>query len=254
MLEHAEFGDPEGVLVVLHPGTPATCEAGAIVEAAAVRHGVRLVALTRPGYGASAATPPGLASVAREVQTLAEELGVDRFGVWGLSGGGPYALAQAAVTPDRVTRVVVTAGPAPCPPQDADELAGEAADMLARFTELDAETFVAQIPPHERFFRDHPELVGTFLDNVRRALARPDGHVRDGLTFAEPWDIALEDIEVPVDLVYGEDDQMVPADEGRRLAEAMPRARLHVLPGAGHGAATFGAADLALALLTGGRP
>ena len=248
MLEVAEFGDPAGVPIVFQPGTPATCGAGRIVEAAAVRHGARLIAVSRPGYGASAATPPGLASVAEQVLTVADALGLDRFGVWGLSGGGPYALAQAVVAPHRVTGVVVTGGPAPEVAEDADDLVAEATGMRERFAGFDAKSFVAQIPPHERFFRDQPERVMPFLDDVRRALARPDGHVRDGLSFGEPWDVSLADLTVPVDLVYGETDQMVPVANGHRLAAAVPHARLHLLPG-GHGAATFGSADLALSLL-----
>ena len=46
---------------------------------------------------------------------------------------------------------------------------------------------------------------------------------------------------------------MVTLDHGQRLAAAIPHAHLHVLPGAGHGYATFGSADLALALLGGSR-
>ena len=121
--------------------------------------------------------------------------------------------------------------------------------MLQAFSGFDAASFVEQIPPGERFFRDHPELVMPFVDDVRRALAGPDGHVRDNLSFAEPWDVSLTDLTVPVDLVYGESDQLVPVADGHRLAAAVPHARLHLVPG-GHGTATFGSADLALALLT----
>ena len=101
------------------------------------------------------------------------------------------------------------------------------------------------------FFRDHPEYVDTFLDNMRRATSRPDGHVRDNQSWQGDWDFALADIALPVDLLYGDADQMVVLDHGRRLADAIPHARLHVLPGAGHGLATFGSADLALQLLAG---
>ena len=253
MLEYAEFGDPDGVPVVLQPGTPATCRAGEIVEAAAARHGVRLISVSRPGYGDSAVTPPGLASVAAQVLLLADELGLERFGVWGLSGGGPDALGQAVVTPTRVTRVVVTAGPAPAEPvQDVAELASEADELAARFGGLDADTFVAQVPPTE-FFHRHPELAGLFVADLRRALARPDGYVRDNLSWQGDWDVALDAVTVPVDLVYGEADQMVTIDHGHRLAAQLPHARLHVLPGAGHGSATFGSADLVMELFTAGR-
>ena len=255
MLELTEYGDATGYPVVFQHGTPGTCGAGAIVADAATRNGVRLLAVSRPGYGTSAATPPGLASVAEQVGRLADELGISRFGVWGLSGGGPYGLAQAAVTPDRVTRVVVSAGGSPgSSAQGVEELVAEADELSAHFGGLDADGFLAQVPPHEMFFRDHPEYVETFLADMRRATSRPDGHVRDNQSWQGDWDIALADIAVRVDLLYGDADQMVVLDHGRRLAEAVPHADLHVLPGAGHGYATFGSADLALGLLAGVPP
>jgi pimeloyl-ACP methyl ester carboxylesterase len=255
VLEYAEYGDPNGVPVFLQHGTPATGRAGELVEGVAASHGVRLLAVSRPGYGSSALTPPGLAAVAEQVGLLADELGIESFGVWGSSGGGPYALAQAVATPDRVTRVVVSAGGAPgSPVQEVAELLSEAEELLARFAGMDAEAFLAQIPPHERFFRDNPELADIFVADLRRALERPDGYVRDNLSWEGDWDISPADVRAPVDLVYGDADQMVNADHGHRLAALIPHAHLHVLPRAGHGYATFGSADLALRLLAGSPP
>jgi pimeloyl-ACP methyl ester carboxylesterase len=252
VLQHVDYGDPDGLPVVVQPGTPATGRVGELLERAARSHGVRLVAVTRPGYGATAVTSPGLVSVAEQVGLLADALGLERFGVWGLSGGGPYALAQAVATPDRVTRVVVSAGGAPGgPAQPVAELVTEANELAALFAGLDAHAFVASRPRTERFFRDHPELADAFIADLRRAVARPDGHVRDNQSWQGDWDFSLGDVVVPVDLVYGEADQMVTLDHGQRLAEAIPHARLHVLPGAGHGYATFGSADFALPLFVG---
>ena len=242
---------------MLHPGTPATARAGAIVDAAARRASARLVAVSRPGYGSSALTPPGLTSVAEQVALLADELGLERFAVWGWSGGGPYALAQAVVTPARVTRVAVAAGPAPgLPPEAEADLVAEATAWGAQFADMDdaamAAALAGQTPPGEHYFDRHPEGRPAFLADFRRALASPDGYVRDNLTWEGDWDISLADVRVPVDLVYGESDQMVTRDNGDRLAAAIPHAKLHVLPG-GHGDTTFGAADLALRLLADGR-
>jgi pimeloyl-ACP methyl ester carboxylesterase len=252
VIEHAEYGDPSGLPVVVQPGTPSTGRVAELLDKAAASRGVRLVSVTRPGYGDSADAPPGLATVAEQVGLLADELGLERFGVWGMSGGGPYALAQAATTPDRVTRVVVSAGIGPgAQTQDVDELVAEAHEIAAHFGGLDVQGFLAQLPPHERFFRDHPEYAQAFVTNLLRALARPDGHVRDNLSWQGDWDFALDQVAVPVDLIYGEADQMVPLDNGQRLADAVPHARLHVLPDAGHGYATFGSGDLALGLFIG---
>jgi pimeloyl-ACP methyl ester carboxylesterase len=254
VVEIAEYGDPAGFPVIFQPGTPGTAGAGEVVAPAASRHGIRLVAISRPGYGASTVAPPGLAHVAEQVAMLAGVLDLDRFGVWGLSGGGPFALAQAAVTPHRVTRVVVTAGPAQGEPADAAALTAEAIETGELFAGLDDEALWSvmsqSVPPNEHFFRDHPDLRPAFVANMRLALARPDGYVRDELTFGSEWDVDLAAISAPVDLIYGETDQMVPRANGDRLAAAIPHARLDVLDG-GHGDATFGSADRALGLMKG---
>ena len=258
MLEHAEFGDPDGLPVLVQPGTPSTGRVGELLDRTARARGVRLVVVTRPGYGSVPVTPPGLVSVAEQVGLLADELGLERFGTWGLSGGGPYALAQAVATPDRVARVVVSAGGAPGgPAQTVTELVAEANEWAARFAGLDAQAFVASRPPTEVFFRDHPEYAGAFILDLRRGTASPDGHVRDNRSWQGDWDFSLADVRVPVDLVYGELDQMVTLDHGQRLADAIPHARLHVLPGSGHGYATFGSVNMVCELFggrSGGRP
>ena len=158
------------------------------------------------------------------------------------------------MTPDRVTGVVVSAGPAldGPPVQDVDELVAEADELATRFASATRRRLLAQVPPHEDFFRPTIPRRRAFLGNLRRALTSPDGTSRQPLLAGE-WDVSLADISVPVDLVYGDADQMVVLDNGRRLAAAIPHARLHVIPGAGHGFATFGSADLVLSILADGR-
>lgn len=112
-IEYVELGDPHGEPVVHLHGTPGTAGSAALLEDAASRYGVRLLAITRPGYGRSTTTQPGLASVGRDVGELARALGVDEFAVLGVSGGGPFALATAAALPARVRLVLVAAGPGP---------------------------------------------------------------------------------------------------------------------------------------------
>src|SRR5690349_5524446 len=88
-VEYTEVGDPGGQPFVYLHGTPGTARSVALLEDAARRTGIRLLAVSRPGYGRSTTTPPGLVSVARDVGELSSALAVDEFGVLGVSGGGP---------------------------------------------------------------------------------------------------------------------------------------------------------------------
>jgi pimeloyl-ACP methyl ester carboxylesterase len=242
----------------------------ALLEDAARSSFIRLLALSRPGYGRSTTTPPGLVSVARDVGELASGLGIEQFAVLGVSGGGPFALATAAALPARVTRVLIAAGPGPVyllapqllEPDDVQALerlaAGDAAGAVALVTaaagrEFDAlrnlpveeftQAMSAMVPPGEHYFDTRPDEHATFVADFRRAIERYDGFVRDNLSWLGPWDFDLADVVAPVLLCYGEADAMVPATNGQWLAERLPRATLSIRPGAGHGDVTFGSAE-----------
>jgi len=267
-LEYADLGDPTGLPVLYFHGTPATAGQGAIVADAARTSGVRLVALTRPGYGASTTTPPGLTPVAADASELADHLGLGEVVAMGTSGGAPYALALAALAPDRVSSVAVLGGPgshAEVTPEELDEsdlraiellAAGDAdaaAAILLEWTErffgpmraMSDEEFHAALgntrPPGENWFEGHPDLLPVFEADFHRAIATFDGFVRDNLSWLGAWDFDLSNVTTPVRLVHGEGDQMVPALHGQWLHERLPDSELHVVPG-GHGHATFGAA------------
>jgi pimeloyl-ACP methyl ester carboxylesterase len=275
-LEYADLGDPSGRPVLYFHGTPATAGMGAIVADAARKNGVRLVALTRPGYGASTNTSPGLTPVAADAVELADRLGLGEVVSMGTSGGAPYALALATIAPDRVSSVAVLGGPgshAEVTPEELDESdlkaielmeAGDADGAVAILMEW-AERFFGPMrdmsdeefhvalgktrPPGENWFDGHPDLLPLFEADFHRAIATFDGFVRDNLSWLGVWDFDLADVTTPVRLVHGEGDGMVPALHGQWLHERLPDSTRYVVPG-GHGHATFGAAIDTLALLS----
>jgi pimeloyl-ACP methyl ester carboxylesterase len=277
-LEYLEVGDPGGRPVVHLHGTPGTAASGALLADAARRNGVRLLAVSRPGYGRSMTTPPGLLSAARDVGELADGLGVEDFAVLGASGGGPFALASAVGLPTRVRRVLIAASPGPVhalapqhlEPDDVRALellaAGDVDGAVALVTaeaerdfdallQLPADDFqdamTAMAPPQEHFFDTRPDERAVFMGDFRRALERYDGFVRDNLSWLGPWDFDLADVSAPVHLFYGAADAMVPATNGEWLAERLPRATLSIQPDAGHGEVTFGLGEQLFAELDG---
>lgn len=267
-LEYADLGDPAGTPVLFLPGTPGTAGQGAVVADAARANGVRLIAVSRPGYGASTTTPPGLTPAAADALELADQLGLDDVVAVGSSGGGPYALALAALAPERVSNVFVLGGPgvhAEVNPEELDEADREALDLLAAgdaagavsvlvpwaqkfFGPMQAmsdeefhDAFQQTRPPGETWFDDRPDLLPAFEADFHRAIATFDGFVRDNLSWLGAWDFDLASVTVPVRLVHGEGDRMVPAAHGEWLHERLPNSELRVVPG-GHGRATFGGA------------
>ena len=267
-LEYADLGDPTGNPVLFFHGTPSTAGQAAVVADGARAHGIRLVAASRPGYGASTNSPPGLTPAAADALELADRLGVDRTVVMGVSGGGPYALALAALAPERVSEVLVLAGPGAhveVTPEILDEddhraltlLAdGDPAAALETMTPS-AEGFLSGLrglspadfrtalesfrPPGPTWFDDHPQLRSLFEADFQRAITTVDGFVRDNLSWLGPWDFDLAAVTVPVHLVHGEQDAMVPRAHGDWLHARLPESRQRLVPG-DHGRATFGSA------------
>ena len=140
-LQWSECGLPDGVPVVFLHGCPDTRRASWSGHEAARRAGVRLLAANRPGYGASTPAAPSYHQVVDDVAELADSLGLEQFAVLGMSVGGTFALACAALLPDRVTHatLVGTPGEAPrmdpaYPRDDLDESARAFFDSLASGT------------------------------------------------------------------------------------------------------------------------
>ena len=268
-LEYADLGDPTGPPVLLCHGTPGTAGLAAVVADVALECGVRLVAPSRPGYGASSASPPGLASWGADALELAGQLGVDRFAAMGISGGGPFALALGVVAPERVTSVFVHAGPGPhfdlTAPRDDDaeerramEIFGAgdvdgavatmtaSADMdfapLRELTDADlGAALKAMVPPGENWLEAHPPADEVFHRDFSRAIATSAGYVRDVLSWGRSWDIDLSRMAPPVRLIYGASDAMVPQTHAHWLMDRLPGADLAIVPG-GHGEVSFGRA------------
>ena len=152
-------GDPDGKPILVHNGTPISRHLCGRWVADADKKGIRLISCDRPGYGGSTAHPGHtVASGAQDVRAIAEALGHDRLGIWGISGGGPYALGCAALLPDMTVAVAVVASLAPYGIE-------ESFDYFAGMGELNAEDI-------KLFFSDPDAARRTHREDGRR-LSRP---------------------------------------------------------------------------------
>jgi pimeloyl-ACP methyl ester carboxylesterase len=258
-------GDQAGVPVIYFHGTPSSRLQAVSGGDAAARQGVRLIAANRPGYGGAPDAPPGLSPVAKDTLALADALGLGRFAVLGVSGGGPYALAAAALAPERVAAVGVAAGIGPWrlidPPGNNpdDRVALEMADAgdieaalsafrrsaAADYTsmlELDDDAmmdeFIRPVPENERAIFT-AEMRALWAEDLREALTSYDGYARDNLSWGADWDVDLSAVSSPTLLWYGDEDRLVPAHHGRWLHERISNSTLVIRVGCGHGRAVF---------------
>jgi pimeloyl-ACP methyl ester carboxylesterase len=234
---------PDALTIVWHHGSPQT---GALLPpllSAAAARGIRLVSYGRPSYGGSSPHPGrDVASAADDVAQVADALGIARFAVMGASGGGPHALACAALLPDRVAGVVCLASIAPFT-DEFDWFAGMASDgglraaaagrdARARYAETD------EFDPDSFVAADWAALSGDWAslgaDAGRAGAAGPDGLVDDDVAFAAPWGFDLASVAAPVLVIQGGQDKIVPPAHADWLVRNLRRSELWYRPDHGH--------------------
>ena len=241
-----EEGGDGSPVVFWHHGTPNIGAPPEPLFAAGERLGVRWVSYDRPGYGGSTFRPGrDIASAAGDVAAVVDSLGIRRFTVMGHSGGGPHALACAALLGDRVSAVVSVSGMAPFGAEGLDWFAGMsdsgAASLRAALrgrAAKEAYEASAEYDPEMFTAEDHAALSGDwswFGDVVGPALeAGPGGLIDDDLAYVSPWGFDPARIAVPLLLLHGGMDRVVPGSHGQWLARHCPTAELRFDPGAGH--------------------
>ncbi len=230
-------------VVFWHHGTPNLGAPPGPLLADAARLGFRFVSYDRPGYGTSTGVPGrDVASAAADSARVADALGVGTFAVLGHSGGGPHALACAALLPGRVTAAVAIAGSAPYGVEGLDWFAGmtEPAALRAAVRGRAARERYAAAPSETVPFTadDLAALDGDwswFGTVVEPALAAgPAAQIDDDLAYVGPWGFDPAAITAPLLIVHGGADEMVPCAHGAWLARHCPTAELRIVPGAGH--------------------
>ena len=133
-LRVVEAGIPDGVPILVHHGTPGSGLFYPPWVSDAEERGIRLLGYDRPGYGSSTPSPGrSVASAADDVVAIAEALGLKRLSTWGLSGGGPHALACAALLPNLVVAAAALAPPAPYGSDGLDWFAGMGEQNVVEF-------------------------------------------------------------------------------------------------------------------------
>ncbi|MBU2662755.1 alpha/beta hydrolase [Actinoplanes bogorensis] len=259
-LEYLVDGPPGGLPLVLHHGTPSGAVRYAPIFDSALRHGLRIVLASRPGYGGSSPHPGRRVSdVAADTAALLDGLEAAHFVTVGWSGGGPHALACAALLPGRCAGAATIGGVAPYSAPGLDWLDGMGAENVAEFeaaaagvASLDAFLTGIADPLARITAPDVIEAYGDLLSEVdKRALtdglddylaestrysvsAGIAGWREDDLAFLADWGFPLTDIRVPLAIWQGEQDRMVPPAHGHWLAGHIPGAEVHLLPDEGH--------------------
>ncbi len=259
----------DGRTFLFHHGTPGSVTQMPHMVEAAGRAGLRLVTYSRAGYGASSRhAGRSIADVVPDMVEVLDHLRVERCVTAGWSGGGPHALAMAALLPERTAAALVIAGVAPLEAHGLDFLAGMGEQNVEEFgAALEGEAALrpyldGELPGLRA--ADGPGVIAalaTLLPDVDRALLTEefgdslaanlreglrtgvDGWLDDDLAFTQPWGFDLGAITVPTALWQGTEDLMVPFAHGLWLADHIAGVKAHLLDGEGHLSVGVGSID-----------
>lgn len=275
-LEVISAGDPAAPAFVFHGGTPSVGTPYEPSVRAVLDHGFRWLSYSRPGYaGSDPASGRTVADAATDVAAILDECGADRFVTVGWSGGGPHALACAALLPERCVAAATIAGVAPygvpfdwyagMGPENVEEfslavagdpglsnwLDNEARDLASVSGEDVADALGGLISEVDR-----ASLTGEFAswlaESIRAAVSSGIAGWRDDdLAFVSDWGFDLAGLTRPVFVWQGDEDRMVPFAHGEWLASSLPTAVPRLMRGEGHLSVAVAAFDRIVADLAG---
>jgi len=236
LLDVLVAGPPDGMPLVFHTGTPSGLAAFGPMTQAASDRGLRIVQYSRPGYGGSAPQPGRqIASAPADVAAILDQIGAGQFVTVGWSGGGPHALACAALLPGRCRAAASMAGVAPHDGAGLDWLAGMGPENIEEFgLAADGEAALTG------FLETGAELLrGISAADLAQGMGGLStgiaGWRDDDLAFVHDWGFSVADCAaVPVAIWQGGEDRMVPPAHGSWLAAHIPGSRARLLPAEGH--------------------
>jgi pimeloyl-ACP methyl ester carboxylesterase len=252
-----EYGPSEGRPLLRFQGMPGSRNSRHPHEDAYDRLGVRVIVSDRPGYGASTRLEGrGISVVAQDAALLLDHLGLELVHVSGGSGGGPHAIAFAALHPERVRAATVVVGMAPVVEEETVELIGlnragwfaaregwdamyqllaPVRDELLRDPLAGFRAVMDAAPAADKAVMEDLEWQRVMIEDVTEAL-RPgaEGWVDESMAVMRPWDFDPSEVRCSLTWWHGENDANAPIAAVRRLVGTMPGVALRVWTDAGH--------------------
>jgi len=246
-LAYAEFGRPDGYPVLwCHAWPSSRLEPLMVGDDVLAEMGLRVICPDRPGVGLSDfQSDRGLSGWPKDVSFFTEAIGLDRFSVFGISGGGPYAAVCAARIPDKLNKVVIASGAWRMDwPEAAKNLgfpynllwrsAKHAPVLLSCLFKLLRPMIRSPKNDDERALAQHDKAVPlseVFPQVVSEAMRQGSkGLVWDARMYVREWDFDLAEIQMPLNLFHGEQDKNVPLALVQRVANSLPSAQLQTYP------------------------
>lgn len=254
---YAEYGRSDGKPVMFFHGTPSSRLQRYPDDSVTASLGVRLITIDRPGFGCSTFQPDRqLLDWPDDVISLADSLGIGKFAVAGVSGGGPYAAVCAYKIPNRLTRagMISSVGPTDVPKNlnglyssrkigvfIARNFPGLLPYAIAIFQnpqrnpEIYFQKILEKLSKTDQEIITRPEikhlLISCWLEGTSNGIK---GFAHEGIIFSKSWGFQLEDIQTDVYIWHGDQDTSTPFIIAKNMSDQIPQSHLNILPDKGH--------------------
>ena len=252
------FGPNNGWPVFYFHGTPSSgMEAQLIENEVLEKNEIRLIAIDRPGIGMSDFQKQrNFSHWAKDVEEVANKLGINKFSVLGFSGGAGYVAACAAIIPNRLQTAVIVSGAWKMNVKEANDHVFESirlfwkvaakAPFIVPFIIKAMRTEKDEIPEEEielwknkttevdfNFLKED-NRIAVLKRSVNLAIANIKGVTWDVLMYVKNWDIALDKIQFPITLLHGLQDRNVPVALVEKTVSILPNSTLKLYEQEGH--------------------
>jgi pimeloyl-ACP methyl ester carboxylesterase len=271
---YVDYGPAEGFPVVWCHGGPGSRLEPSQAASQAAAAGLRPIGIDRPGYGLSTPQPGrSIAGWVPDALAVLAALSVDRFAAAGVSTGGAYTLALAALVPERVRAVVACCAltdmrwpegrqmmdnPAAKGLWDAPDREHALAAAAATFGEDGSKMFgdpdvAPNLAPADMALFSDPEWLAAMGESMREMFAcGVQGYTDDRLADGVGWvSFDVRSVRCPVLVLHGALDTIVPVAQARHTASIVPDAGLRVVDDQGHLSIVTEVPGAAAALLAG---
>lgn len=262
-LAYSIFGNPNGIPVFYFHGFPGSRLEGLLFDEDTKTTQYKLISVDRPGIGKSSVQHRRrLLDWPDDIIQLADSLNIEKFGLLGVSGGGPYALACAYKIPrDRLITVVIASGMGPPVPgrsymdrplhwgliltRKMPYLARlvlvlflKPAFMTKRLTAFTIRRYINSLKPGDRkLFEVRPNLLEYFIiENYEAFRQGLKGMTQDIIIFANDWGFELTKLpqDLPIYFLQGTDDDIIPVKMAELMINETPQCLATVIEGEGH--------------------
>ena len=264
-LGYAEYGDLNGKPMFHFHGYPGSRLEGRFFGEKPKEHGVHVISVDRPGVGLSDFQPKRtLLDWPDDIIELADHLGLNKFIIEGISGGGPYAAACAYKIPERLTCCGIIAGMGlrnwsrkgmMTSNRISFFISRRLPFLIKLIAKVEKKTFEDQksiedfaetLPEPDRILFQDPQTLNIFIEATKEAFRSGlDGVVMEDKMYSKPWGFDLKDIssDLQVYIWHGEMDVFVPISYGRKMCELIPNCKGYFYPDEGHLSVAFNHLD-----------